>query len=1815
MVEGLKRLVHTRKYVRAKITRLSNEVTANINTYDVSNLKRIMNDLKDDLNALKDHDNKVLDAIWDDELADAANEKVQTLELDSIQEYKTRASNAIMLLESRLGSSSNVLNNNVSRLKPETAPLPSYSGEPGESLEKFVYIFEATVAAHNYTDFEKFLLLQKCVQGRAATLIKSLESDKQTYIEAKTLLEAAFAAPLMQAYNTLQRLIDLKLPTSSDPLFIVSEMRQIKDSVRKLKIDMNVVLQFFYWRSLPDGIKSQLIQISNNSKPDLVQIESNIFSAIERDSMNNCKLEVKPKSNNFAATIDYKPKDKIDKNCSLCKENHAYYKCVNYKTPVEKLKKLRELNGCVQCGYINHTADKCRLINLKCKHCNGKHFPCLCTKPKPEVKRVSGKPNEQINNNIVWTSQAHSSSAGFALPTFTCFINNKTIRVMKDTGAQATLISDKIVTECNLKVVRNNVNLTINGFNGPKDFTTKVVEVPICIDNDVKILEAISVPNINIVLKLSNLGTLVNKLKQHGYRLADELLTEHTTEISDIDIVLGSDFSYCNPINTKLIGKDRTSTLLVTPNGVMLEGSIDKLIKDIDYEPNEEITCDEIVKSCYSICSNINKEYNYSSESKISYENLQNAAEHVLDSQCNKYLGSEISEIDDKVEENNLLVNFAYDNTTRDEEGRLQMPLLWNPNVKHLLGNNENLAKQILKTNFKKLSRDPEKLKLTDNVFKEHEQLGVIEKIENIDTFKHENPNYSFLPHMSVFRMNKETTKCRVVYLSNLVENNTNFVTTVSHNQAIMSGPNLNPKLFISLVMLRFDKYIMIYDLVKAFLMIAMKELDQSRLLLLWYRDVSAGDYSLVYYKAKRLPFGISCAPSLLMLALQKILILDDDGSNVKLTELRRLAYSLIYMDNGAYTCNDLSMLSWARENLVKLFNSYKFDVQQIITNVESFQCQVDEECGTKSPPAVGLFGLSWNRLEDSLSTAPLKLDAEANTKRLILKSYAENFDLFGINVPLLNRAKLFIHELQCSKLSWDEVLPQVKQKNWSLICKQVNNLEPKSLNRFVGKRDDEYRLVAFTDASKDLYGTVVYIQNLKTCNVNFLVAKNRVVGSTLQGKSIPSLELNALQLGVETIMDIKKELCDSSKLSSIINVSDLKVYTDSMVALSWLDGVSNKLSKSSNKLSVFVRNRLFKIQQLCKEFPVTFEFIAGEENPADQTTRAISSKLLANTNYYTGPLMLNSRNELPNVLTVVVPCPSFDRQVNTVICENSNGVSTEPLIPVTKYSSYDKYLNVYARVLEFVHKLKCKVNSLQESKPNFFRNATVRVLRNDQITYFPDCVDYFERKLAKPRSMPNIVKQLNIFMDSDGILRVRGKITNDDDKHSRYPVLLSKDSILSNLIIMTYHTAMGHAGKYAVLTVLRKIFWIPKYFSKVKNVLKNCNHCARFNNKPISLNQSPYRLDQLYPSEIPFRTCYIDHFGPYSVKFEGSKRKIYLLLVTCVFTRAFNAVICLDMSVSSFLRAFQMHIHRYGMPDHVTSDPGSSLVAGTNLMATFLNDSEVSAYLSKSGMKLIEFVQFCKGNSALGSLVEIGVKLYKRLVYGFIRNNCLNYHDFEFLVSEVNHLINKRPVAFMEASRDDLSADVPDPITPEMLIYGRTLPSVNCIPGLHPVPDDPDYVALSTNKSSSFSKLEKIRSRMLDLYKEEYYAKLMTQSLDQSNRYSPKKHHILSPGDIVLIKEKFTKVNDYPLAIVRAVTTNCLGEVTSAELKRGDTGEIIKRHSSNLIPLLQFNNSLLDSEGENLNPIKPATTTKRTKRSAAIKASNKIKTQINEDI
>ena len=54
---------------------------------------------------------------------------------------------------------------------------------------------------------------------------------------------------------------------------------------------------------------------------------------------------------------------------------------------------------------------------------------------------------------------------------------------------------------------------------------------------------------------------------------------------------------------------------------------------------------------------------------------------------------------------------------------------------------------------------------------------------------------------------------------------------------------------------------------------------------------------------------------------------------------------------------------------------------------------------------------------------------------------------------------------------------------------------------------------------------------------------------------------------------------------------------------------------------------------------------------------------------------------------------------------------------------------------------------------------------------------------------------------------------------------------------------------------------------------------------------------------------------GPFYVKKEDKQVKVYILVFTCMWSRAINLELYIDLSVIEFIRGFQLHCFKHGVP------------------------------------------------------------------------------------------------------------------------------------------------------------------------------------------------------------------------------------------------------------------------------------------------------------
>ena len=507
----LENLVRARGHIRTKVTKHCNLVSDELSDLTEHKRRTYLDKLESLKRELSDADKIIFQLqaesvatpedflrfsdereLYQDKIADA---------LGSLSSHDTR--NSTMNFSNNLFSNdSPTLESN--KLKLPQVPLPEFSNHKSQNFGKFIQEFEAIVNRHSLSDYVKFVYLCKQLSGAPKILVESLDVDQQKYNVAKELLVKAFDSTLSSKRNLISKLANINLPANADPYSFIGEMRTILSGIRSQNITVDDICQYFIWHGLNDAFQSHLVSITNKSKPNLDEINENIFEATERYLKQlETRKEPKPKSLTpntlLTKTDDFiesqtnainvqtnKPKVIL---CVLCssddkKSDHFLKDCNVYVSPKQKFDKLRIIKGCTKCSFKNHQSKDCRFVFKSCcRFCKGEHMSYLCLNPiNLQVSQASSTEpadaHATLGSVILSESMQSSINDPILLPTFTAYLKTKDckipVRVFKDSGSQRTFICKSIADRLNATVIHDNVNLTIRGFNSNNNFKLNV---------------------------------------------------------------------------------------------------------------------------------------------------------------------------------------------------------------------------------------------------------------------------------------------------------------------------------------------------------------------------------------------------------------------------------------------------------------------------------------------------------------------------------------------------------------------------------------------------------------------------------------------------------------------------------------------------------------------------------------------------------------------------------------------------------------------------------------------------------------------------------------------------------------------------------------------------------------------------------------------------------------------------------------------------------------------------------------------------------------------------------------------------------------------------------------------------------------------------------------------------------------------------------------------------------------------------------------------------------------------------------------------
>ena len=187
----------------------------------------------------------------------------------------------------------------------------------------------------------------------------------------------------------------------------------------------------------------------------------------------------------------------------------------------------------------------------------------------------------------------------------------------------------------------------------------------------------------------------------------------------------------------------------------------------------------------------------------------------------------------------------------------------------------------------------------------------------------------------------------------------------------------------------------------------------------------------------------------MLMVGLWHILIKNPPELYPHLIETCKEIFARAYMDNVSIASQTTEEICEIYDQLAEIFNPYGFGLQQFVTNDKLLQTKITDHEAVNS-----VLGLNWDTVTDSLRVKKIILNPDAKTKREVLATVMSIYDPIGIGLPLLNRARIFLHDLQCRPdLEWDAELPTAEQAEWKKITKQYNKSPEAAVQRYVATR------------------------------------------------------------------------------------------------------------------------------------------------------------------------------------------------------------------------------------------------------------------------------------------------------------------------------------------------------------------------------------------------------------------------------------------------------------------------------------------------------------------------------------------------------------------------------------------------------------------------------------------------------------------------------------------------------------------------------------------------------------------------------------------
>ena len=1389
--------------------------------------------------------------------------------------------------------------------------------------------------------------------------------------------------------------------------------------------------------------------------------------------------------------------------CRLCELEHYIYFCplLQDSNIVETLNEKGICTRCLwqpckgkSCGkYMKFGVEKSSDCNAGCKSKEGKPLSfkvCGCSKRETGTQVKSNRISSvsKLGGGVCLTEKIEIQQGN----------KRRTVTILYDGGSDTTLCREDL-REFGQKVAERELSVEMADGTSKKLSRVPLINLTLSAKMRKVPVTALGVKNLT---KASSFNIKIPKYWQKQYKLAPKL---EATE-ANVDLLLGMDASKFMPREIDRQGNLTLYRSVLTGNHIV-GGKAD----EVDQYNSGKVAAAQVSRIKVSQMNEI-------------YKNFQNyvTVESVDDKVINKNQ-IEAFKMKQKQEEDDWLTeNIKFNEDT----GFYTIELLHNSKLDSLEDNKQRVSRiqQRLGT---RLQKTPQLLAQVNKCIAENIEKGFwvkadAEKIDN------ENIKKSFLPFQPELNPNSTSTPVRLVLNSSLQGSNGISLNSTYQNgscdigdlKAIMLNTRVRPKLISA-------------DIAKYYYNFRLTESEQYlHLLLVPVKpdgEIGYGEnYELEPYLQSRLTFGDSPSPTVATLARKKVA-----QRNAKTPKMKKIFEESSYIDDiFAYVDfgEDVESTIEEMKQVVEPagMNFKRFYYSHMPTAEDESDVDLFQNGATKA------LGYIWCVKDDTLKLkTKFELeDAEAGeekeitadnitqmmtglTKREALSLTMSIYDPLGLFSPIALNLRLAMQEAFNEGIDWDEQVTMETAGKMKEAIREVMKMKNVSVPRCVIPEERKVgelpHLVGFADAGVAAVGYVIYVRHkIKEGEWAARILTSKAKTGGVRKLSIPRGELLAFQMLIIALRYLMMNL--DMKFAKVTALTDSQI-------------VFHQLKKPASGFDTFTGSRIDLIKTIMDEYDIEACHMQGDNNPADLCTKPTTAEKMAGDLWQKTGFLHKPEEEWPVYNSYSLA------KVNKVStkCAEDDRTNLEEVIEKNKFRCLNKVKRILARILLWRHKDKDLQERLELAEELLEIDAVKKTEKHRRKTF----------------------GQYKPFKDEVGRLFLLNRGT--EEKAPRRMLLLDGESLLGKLVMLSEHDKYhGYSSRFVAAKV-REQYYIPQLTQRLTKISRDCYRCKLLHQQEMEQLMAPQK--QIRLEIVPaFTHIMIDFAGPmwaYDEIKRRVSRKIYLLIISCLNTRAINTVVARDMTTDTFMLALRQHIAVRGPPKTVYSDLGCNFVGGKRVLAGVGEDEidvEALENMATNSGFVMKFgtASHHEGQGAVEKMVHLFKLALKRNEKG--PNPKMTYMEWVTVAAEMSALVNSRPLLL-------------EPGSGEALTPGEMLT-------LRPVsrPLGPEV------KEEALTKRCALQREFIQRWYEKYFIAMKEKIMGYNNKWR-NNNQSLRKDDVVLLLDRPSVHRPYTLARVSQAHPDRDGLVRKVELTyMGQKGHKKKltRHVNQIALLVQ---------------------------------------------